>query len=129
MKQRNVTTGVLILLAVVLSSINVFGNPPVKYTPEGTWEYSVPGVPPEYSAGVMVIGETEEGFKVTVGPSTDYLMEAQSVEYSKKSLSFKIYVEYEEIIITGTFKGDEFTGTVSYVEGIFDMTAKRNKPE
>jgi hypothetical protein len=127
MKQKTLLSGILALTTIMLLTSTAFGVPPVKYSPSGTWEYALPGVPDEYSAGWMVVAEAEEGIVVSIGPSTDYMVEAEYVEYSKKELKFKIYVENEEVNISGTFKGDEFTGTVSYVEGVFDLTARRVK--
>jgi hypothetical protein len=117
--------GALALMMVFLISLETQSSPTAKYSPAGTWEYSVPGVPEGYDRGVMVITENEEGYVVEVGPSQDYLMKAEKVEYSNKKLSFVVYVEYEEVKISGEFKSDKFEGKVSYVEGEFDMTADR----
>jgi hypothetical protein len=112
-------------MMVFLISLETQSAPTAKYSPAGTWEYSVPGVPEGYDRGVMVITENEEGYVVEVGPSLDYLMKAEKVEYSNKKLSFVVYVEYEEVKISGEFISEKFEGKVSYVEGEFDMTADR----
>ncbi len=111
----------LLLLASSFTSVTV----PVKFTPVGTWEYHVPGVEPGYERGVMVITEGEGGIQVSIGPSKDYLSPVQDVEYEKKSLSFKVYVEYEEVVVKGEFDNDLFNGKVSFSGGTFDMTAQR----
>ena len=111
----------LLFLAGSFTSVNV----PAKFTPVGTWEYHVPGVDPGYDRGVMVITEIEKEIQVNIGPSKDYLSPVQDVEYKNKSLSFKVYVEYEEVVVKGDFDGDSFAGTVSFSGGTFDMKAQR----
>lgn len=125
MKMKKIASIMGALLLVFMATS--FTNAPTtaKFSPIGTWEYNVPGVPEGYDRGVMVISEGEEGLIVSIGPSEDYLSPTQEVEYKKMKLSFKITVEYEEVLVSGEFNKDLFSGTVSYVEGIFDMTAER----
>ena len=117
--------GLLALTMLFVITFDARSAPVVNYSPVGTWEYNVPGVPEGYDRGVMVITEGEDGYVVEVGPSKDYLMKGQKVEYSNNKLSFVVYVEYEEVKISGDFDKDKFEGTVSYVEGVFDMTAAK----
>lgn len=125
MKMKKIATivGALILVFMATSYANT--PAPDKFTPVGTWEYNVPGVPDGYDRGVMVISEGEEGLIVSIGPSEDYLAPTHEVEYTNGKLSFKIFVEDEEVVVTGEFDKDQFSGKVSYVEGIFDLTAER----
>lgn len=122
---KHVTRGLIaLLLAMVVSS---FAAEPAltKYSPVGTWEYSVPGVQPGYETGSMVIAEEGKTFKVTMVLNEYYKTDAENIVYKKKAISFSLWVESEEILISGTFDGDEFTGTLSYFEGDFAITAKR----
>lgn len=129
MDMKRITGGLAgLMLALLLASFTGISSP-AKFSPVGTWEYSVPGVPEGYDRGVMVITEGEEGLMVSIGPSQDYLAPAQDVEYKNKKLSFKVIVEYEEVVIDGAFEEDQFSGTVSYVEGVFDITANRQVEE
>lgn len=125
MNLKNIAGMMTGLMMMLLITSFTSDRAPAKYDPSGTWEYSVPGVPQGYDRGLMVITEDEEGLVVSIGPSEDYLAPAQDVELKKKSLSFKVIVEYEEVVVTGEFDNDQFSGKVSYVEGIFDMTAQR----
>ena len=125
MKLKNIAGMMTGLMIMLLMTSFISNTAPVKFSPAGTWEYSVPGVPEGYDRGFMVITEDEEGLLVSIGPSEDYLAPAQDVEFKKKSLSFKVVVEYEEVVVSGEFDGDQFSGTVSYVEGIFDITAQK----
>jgi hypothetical protein len=54
-----------------------------------------------------------------------YKTDAEKVVYKKKAISFSLWVESEEILVSGHFDGDEFTGSLSYFEGDFDITARR----
>lgn len=118
---RGMTT---LMMLLFLSSIT-HAAPMAKFSPAGKWEYSVPGVPEAYSAGVILITENDEGFVVEVGPSVEYLTQAEKVEYSKKKISFIVYVEDQEVKVWGSFGKNQFTGTVSYVEGEFEFTATK----
>ena len=125
MNHKNVIRGTVVLLVMVLASSFVSEPLAEKYTPEGTWEYSVPGVQPGYENGSMIIAEDGKEYKVTMVLNEYYKTEAEQVVYKKKAISFSVYVENEEVKVNGNFEGDEFKGRLSYFEGDFDITAKR----
>jgi hypothetical protein len=56
---------VSLFLIVTMSSFTV-EVPAMKYSPAGSWEYSVPGVQAGYEAGTMTIIEDGKGYKVTL---------------------------------------------------------------
>jgi hypothetical protein len=116
---------------MMLSLAGTFSHamPAMKYNPSGTWVYSAPDVEPGYTEGEFIIEETEEGYSVTMVFFGEYKVEAQSVEYTRKTLSFKVMAEGTEVEVSGTFKRDTFTGTASYYDGVFDFTAERKKEE
>jgi hypothetical protein len=115
--------GIMALAVLFIATLDMQSSPPAKFSPVGTWEYSVPGVPEGYDVGIMVITESEVGYIVEIGPSEDYLVKAEQVEFNNKELSLVVYVEYEEVRISGDFSDDQFKGKVSYVDGVFDLTA------
>ena len=125
MKTRTIFSSFLALMLFVTVSSFTTETPAKKFTPVGTWEYSVVGVPPEYETGKMIVTEEESSMKVTMSLNEYVKAEGEKVIYKNKSLSFIVWVESEEITISGTFDGDQFTGTVSYSEGDFDFTASR----
>lgn len=125
MKQTHVFRGLIALMLVVLASSFTIEPPAKKFTPVGTWEYSVPGVQPGYEKGSMIVAEDGKDYKVTMVLNEYYKTEAEKVVYKKKTISFSVYVETEEILVTGTFDDDEFKGSLSYFEGDFAITAKR----
>ena len=125
MSGKNVSRGLIALLLVVLVSSFAAEAPLVKFSPVGTWEYSVPGLQPGYEKGSMVIAEDGKDYKVTMVLNEYYKTEAEKVVYKKKTISFTIWVETEEILVSGSFDRDEFKGSLRYFEGDFSITAKR----
>ena len=91
----------------------------------GSWEYSVPGVQPGYETGTMIIAKDGKDYKITMELNEYFKVDAEKVVYKKKTLSFTVWVETEEILVSGSFDGDNFSGKLSYFEGDFDITAKR----
>lgn len=125
MKHLQVFKVLIALMLVVLASSFITEAPAKRFTPVGTWDYSVPGVQPGYEKGSMVITKDGKEYKVTMVLNEYYKTEAEQVVYKKKTISFSIEVESEEILVSGTFDGDDFKGSLSYFEGDFAITAKR----
>ncbi len=116
----------LIVLSLVLMSSSFAPDPlPKRFTPVGTWEYTVPGVQAVYEKGSMLVKKEEKDYKVTMILNEYSKAEAENVVYKKKTLSFSILLENEEILVQGTFDKDEFKGSISDSEGDFTLTAKR----
>ena len=112
------------ILLIMVSSFTL-DAPAMRYTPVGSWEYSVPGVQAGYESGTMTVAEDVKEYKVTMQLNEYFKVDAESVVYKKKDISFTIYVETEEILVSGSFEGDEFKGSISYSEGDFTITAMR----
>ena len=55
MKQTYILRGLVALVLAVLASSFTLEAPAMRFSPVGTWEYSVPGVQPCYEKGSMVI--------------------------------------------------------------------------
>ena len=115
---------VSVLLLILVSSFTI-DTPAMRYTPVGSWEYSVPGVQAGYESGTMIISEDGKDYKVTMVLNEYYKTDAEKVVYKKKSLSFSLWIENEEIRVSGSFDGDNFSGKLSYFEGDFDIAANR----
>jgi len=113
-----------LLLFMLLSSFT--GEAPVKrFSPEGSWEYSVPGVQPGYETGTMIVAKDGKEYKVTMALNEYYQVAAEKVVYKKKQLSFSVWVETEEILVSGMFDEDRFAGKIQYSEGEYNLTAVR----
>ena len=129
MNYKNVIRVVVSLLLVVTMSSSTFEAPAMKYSPVGSWEYSVPGVQAGYEAGTMTISEDGKSYKVTMQLNEYFKVDAEKVVYKKRALSFSVLVETEEVLVSGTFDDDKFTAKLSYSEGDFDLTALRKTVE
>ena len=129
MNFKTFSKGLLALLFVVMASSFTFDSPTAKYSPEGTWDYSVPGVQPGYENGQMVIVKDGKSFKITMVLNEYSKVDAEKVVYKKKDLSFSVWIETEEITVKGSFEEDTFKGTLSYFEGDFKITAERKAAE
>ena len=129
MNYKDVARVVLSLFLVVLISSFAFEAPAMKYSPVGSWEYSVHGVQAGYEAGTMTLSEDGKSYKVTMQMNEYFKVDAEKVVYKKKTLSFSVLIETEEVLVSGTFDGDKFTAKLSYSEGDFDLTALRNTAE
>ena len=125
MNSKTISRSLVALLLVVFVSSFTYEAPAKKFTPVGTWEYAIDGVPDGYESGKMIIVKKDKVFKVTMALNEYYKTEGEKVAYKKKSLSFIVWVEAEEVTVSGTFDGDNFVGVVSLSQGDFDMTAKR----
>jgi hypothetical protein len=125
MRYKFVLRGVLAMILLIMVSSFAFDAPVIRYTPVGSWEYSVPGVQAGYESGTMTIAEDGKEYKVTMQLNEYFKADAESVVYKKKDIIFTIYVETEEILVSGSFEGDEFKGSISYSEGDFTITATR----
>ena len=129
MSYKVVARVVLSLFLVGLISSFTFDAPAMKYSPVGSWEYSVPGVQAGNEAGTMTVIEDGKGYKVTLQLNEYFKVDAEKVVYKRKTLSFSVRVETEEILVSGTFDGDKFTAKLSCSEGDFDLTALRKTAE
>ena len=125
MHHKNLLKSLIIILLIMISASYSYANPVMKFDPSGTWVYSAPDVTEGYTEGEMIIEEKDGAYNVTLVLFETYKVEADEVEYSKKSLDYTCLVEGETVKVSGTFKKDKFTGTVSYSEGVFDFTAER----
>jgi hypothetical protein len=125
MHYKTVSRGVFALLLVVLVSSFTLDAPVKKFSPVGNWEYSVPGVEPGYETGTMIITQEDKEYKVSMELNEYSKVDAEKVVYKKNDLSFSVWVETEEILVSGTFDGDNFTAKLSYFDGDFDLTAVR----
>ena len=117
--------GVVSVIVLIMVSSFTIDAPVRKYSPLGSWDYSVPGVGEGYESGTMFITEDSKEYKVTLQLNEYSKVVAEKVVYKKKVINFNIYVETEEIQVSGSFDGDEFKGSISFSEGDFIITAMR----
>ncbi|MEN8204354.1 MAG: hypothetical protein ABFS28_17295 [Bacteroidota bacterium] len=126
MNSITISRSLVAMLFVVLASSFSYNAPANKFSPVGTWEYSIEGVPEGYDTGSMIIVKNGKNYGVIMALNEYYKIEGESVEYKKKNLSFIVWVESEEVSVSGTFDRDKFTGMVSLSQGDFEVIATRN---
>jgi hypothetical protein len=90
----------------------------------GTWDYSAPNAPYEYSKGQLIITKVEDELEGVVNID-GYEMKLNSVKVEKDVLTFSLYVEGDYVSVKLTIKGDSFEGKASTSEGLLDVTGKR----
>jgi len=125
MEGKIIFRGLIFVVLLILVSSFTFNMPVKKFSPVGSWEYSVPGVQLGYESGTMIITEDGKDYKVSLQLNEYFKAEAENVIYKRKNLSFSVYVESEEIFISGSFEAGKFSAKLSYSEGDFDLIAVR----
>jgi hypothetical protein len=92
----------------------------------GTWDYSAPYAPYEYSKGKLIITQGEDKLEGKVDID-GYEMKLNSVKVEDDVLTFSLYVEGEYVSVKLTVKGDSLEGKASTSEGLLDVTGKKVK--
>ncbi len=125
MNYKIISRGMISLILVVLVSSFSYEAPLKKFSPVGNWEYQTTGVPEEFQTGTLIITEKDKEYSVSVVLNEYLTVKGENVVYQKKSIKFTIFVESAEFTLSGNFNGDEFSGTLSYTEGDFEVSAVR----
>ncbi|MEM6801288.1 MAG: hypothetical protein AAF696_07775 [Bacteroidota bacterium] len=95
-----------------------------KYTPAGTWEYLITGIPDGDQSGTMTIMEGSEGMSGKISSDAgDTDLEDLVIENNILTASFS--VQGFDIEMKGTFEGDNFKGNIAAAGYEFPVTATR----
>ncbi|MGD9328458.1 MAG: hypothetical protein PVH48_05775 [Cyclobacteriaceae bacterium] len=116
------SAGLIILFALMFNVATVSAKDNVV----GTWDYSAPNAPYEYSKGQIIITEGEDKLEGKVDID-GYEMKLNSVKVEDGVLSFSLYVEGEYVSVKLTVNGDSLEGKASTSEGLLEVTGKRAK--
>lgn len=114
----------LVILFVIVAGLNTSEAKDPQVI--GTWDYSAPNAPYEYSKGQIIIakkGDELEG-KVSID---GYDMKLNNIKIDKDLLSFSLYVEGEYVSVKLTIKKDAFSGTADTPEGTIELTGEKSK--
>lgn len=90
----------------------------------GAWDYSVPGVDPMYSSGIMHITKEVNTYVVHLQMG-DIMVPAEDVEVSGNEVKFTIYVEGSRVNVTVVVEGDTMTGSGTSEQGPFTLSGTR----
>lgn len=94
----------------------------------GTWDYTVPYAPYEYSKGQMVFTE-KEGVVTGELKIQGYAIPIKNLKVVEGNYSFGVELEYNYIPITAKLEGTTITGKASTPEGDMAITATRKTEE
>jgi len=117
------SASLIILFAIM---INVTAVKAKDKDAVGTWEYSAPNAPYEYSKGKLIITQGEDKLEGKVDID-GYEMKLNSVKVDGDLLTFSLYVEGEYVSVKLTINGDSLEGKASTSEGLLEVTAQRVK--
>ena len=117
------SAGLIILVALMFNVATVSAK---DQDVVGTWDYSAPNAPYEYSKGQIIITQGEDKLEGKVDID-GYEMKLNSVKLEDDVLAFSLYVEGEYVSVKLTVKGDSFEGKASTSEGLLEVTGKRAK--
>jgi hypothetical protein len=116
-----------ILLVILVSSFTIT-TPAKRFTPVGTWDLTLVGVPYEYESIVMKINKEGKEYIVNMGTNDYDMTTTENVVYKKKNLTFTVIAGEYSIDFKIMFDKDTCKGTISLSEGVFDMTGERRAP-
>jgi hypothetical protein len=117
------SAGLIILFALMVNVATVSAK---DKDVVGTWDYSAPNAPYEYSKGQIIITQGEDKLEGVVNID-GYEMKLNSVKVEDDVLSFSLYVEGEYVSVKLTIKEDALEGKASTSEGLLEVTGKRAK--
>ena len=90
----------------------------------GTWDYSAPNAPYEYSKGQLIISRVEDELKGIVNID-GYEIKLDSLKFEGNILSFTLFVEGDFVAVKLTIQDDSFEGKASTSQGLLDVTGVR----
>jgi len=100
-----------------------------KFKPEGKWQFEAPSAPEGYTFGSMEVTFADKKYSAAMGfPGTEIKLPAEQVKFENGELTFKLYVEGEEILISLKPEGnDKMTGKATFSGGDIPLTCNRDK--
>jgi len=100
-----------------------------KFKPEGKWQFEAPTAPEGYTFGSMEVTFADKKYSAAMGlPGTEVKLPAEQVKFENGELTFKLYIEGEEILISLKPEGnDKMTGKATFSGGDIPLTCNRDK--
>jgi hypothetical protein len=126
---KRLLTLTLILLMSVPATISA-RQQGSKFRPEGRWKFEAPAAPEGYTFGTMEVTSGDNKYSAFMGlpGAGDYKLPAEQVKFESDSLTFKLYIQGEEISIVLKPEGvDKMTGKAVYSGGEIPLTCNREK--
>ena len=95
-----------------------------KYTPAGTWEYLITGIPDGDQSGTMTIMESSDGMSGKISSDAGET-DLEDLVIEDNVLTATFSVQGYDIEMKGTFEGDTYKGNISVAGYEFPVTATR----
>ncbi len=90
----------------------------------GTYDYTVDGVPYEYSKGVIIIGKQKAVYTVKIKLDNGEL-NGEDVKVEGNSITFNVFIEGRAVAVELTVEGDGISGESNSYDGTFMIKGKR----
>ena len=113
----------LVFLVTVMANAQAASG---KVKVAGTWNYSAPEAPYEYSKGQIILNENGDILEGKVNID-GYEMKLNNLKLEDDLLSCSLYVEGEYVSVKLTFKKNKFEGTANTPEGTITVTGEKAK--
>jgi len=113
----------LVFLVAVMANVQATTSN-AKIT--GTWNYSAPEAPYEYSKGQIILNENGDKLEGKVNID-GYEMKLNNIKLEDDVLTCSLYVEGEYVSVKLTFKKNKFEGTANTPEGTITVTGEKAK--
>ncbi|MEM8888437.1 MAG: hypothetical protein AAGD28_10690 [Bacteroidota bacterium] len=127
MKNYHLNLILILIFAVAFSSCKgtkATASKAKKYTPAGTWEYLITGIPDGDQSGTMVLMESADG--MTGKLVTDQgEVDLEDIVFEDNVLTTTFSVQGYDVEMKGTFEGETYKGNVSVAGYEFPVTATR----
>lgn len=122
----------LVTLLIVIAGLStlIAQKADAKFKPEGKWQFEAPSAPEGYTFGSMDVTFADKKYAATMGlpGGGDYKLPADQVKFENGELTFKLFIEGEEILISLKPEGnDKMTGKATFSGGDIPLTCNRDK--
>ena len=127
MKNYYLNLFLILVFAVAFSSCKgtkATASKAKKYTPAGTWEYLITGIPDGDQSGTMTIMEGSDGMSGKISSDAGET-DLEDLVIEDNILTATFSVQGYDIEMKGTFEGDTYKGNISVAGYEFPVTATR----
>ena len=117
----------LALVSILIVSLAFMpANDAKKVDATGTWTFSAPNAPYEYSKGEFVISKEKKKYSgYATFKGSDYKIQMVNLIVKRKKISFEFSLESETITIEAVIKGTTMAGTAFTSQGDLEITATK----
>jgi hypothetical protein len=93
----------------------------------GTWKVTVSDAPYEYQNSSLLVSEVKGTLTAKIVFEDTREVKATNIQFNKDMLKFSVYLEGNEIQVTGKIENLKMTGTANTPEGDMKFSASKSK--